>query len=163
VSVASVSRVAELVVAALAGRGETLAVAESLTGGLLGATIVDVAGASAVFRGGLIVYATELKAALAGVDATLLAERGPVDADVATALAAGARDRCGSDWGLATTGVAGPTAQNGIPVGTVYIGLSAPDGVRHPLRLQLPENLGRAGIRRRTVDESLAWLLLAVS
>jgi nicotinamide-nucleotide amidase len=154
---------AMVVVSALAGRGETVAVAESLTGGLLAATIVDVAGASAVFRGGLIVYATDLKTSLAGVDAALLTERGPVDPDVASALAAGVRDRCGSDWGLATTGVAGPTEQNGIAVGTVYIGLSAPDGVRPPCHLHLPENLGRAGIRRRTVDESLAWLLGALS
>jgi nicotinamide-nucleotide amidase len=154
---------AAAVVAALAARGETLAVAESLTGGLLAATIVDVPGASAVFRGGLIVYATDLKATLAGVDATLLAERGPVDGDVAAALALGAQDRCGADWGLATTGVAGPTDQNGIRVGTVFIGISTPDGVRPPLHLQLPENLGRAAIRRRTVDESLAWLLRLVS
>jgi nicotinamide-nucleotide amidase len=155
--------IADDVVAALVRRGQTLAVAESLTGGLLAATIVDVAGASAAFRGGLVVYATDLKASLAGVDATLLAERGPVDGDVATALADGVRTRCGSDWGLATTGVAGPTEQNGIPVGTVFIGVSGPDGVRQVIRLQLPENLGRAGIRRRTVDESLSWLLTMVN
>jgi nicotinamide-nucleotide amidase len=152
-------RSAERVVAALIERGETLAVAESLTGGLLAATIVEVAGASAAFRGGLIVYATDLKASLAGVDATLLAERGPVDGEVATALAAGARSRCGSDWGIATTGVAGPAEQNGIHVGTVFVGAYTPEGARPPLRLQLAENLGRAGIRRRTVDESLSWLL----
>jgi nicotinamide-nucleotide amidase len=154
---------AEGVVAALAARGETLAVAESLTAGLLAATIVEVPGASAVFRGGLIVYATDLKASLAGVDATLLAERGPVDGKVASELARGARDRCGADWGLATTGVAGPTEQDGKAVGTVFVGLSTPSGEAPPLALRLPANLGRAGIRRRTVDESLAWLLRMVS
>jgi nicotinamide-nucleotide amidase len=110
----------------LRGRGETLATAESLTGGLLAAMIVDVPGASRVFRGGLVVYATDLKATLAGVPAALLAERGPVDADVAAALAAGARERCGSDWGLATTGVAGPDPQDGHRVGTVFVAAAGP-------------------------------------
>jgi Competence-damaged protein len=91
------------VLVALGARGQTFAVAESLTGGLLAATIVDVPGASAVFRGGLVVYATDLKASLAGVDAALLAERGPVDADVARQLARGAALRCGADWGLSRT------------------------------------------------------------
>ncbi|HEY0360173.1 MAG TPA: CinA family protein [Mycobacteriales bacterium] len=120
--------------ARLGARRETLAVAESLTGGLLAATLVGVPGASAVFRGGLVVYATDLKATLAGVPADLLAARGPVDGDVAAALATGARDRCGADWGLATTGVAGPDAVDGHPVGEVWIGLAGPGtttAVRH--------------------------------
>ena len=94
---------------ALVDRGETLAVAESLTGGLLAAAIVDVPGASRVFRGGLVVYATDLKASLAGVPAAA-AGRSAVRSTRTwpLALAAGARERCGADWGLATTGVAGP-------------------------------------------------------
>jgi nicotinamide-nucleotide amidase len=112
----------------LAGHGETLATAESLTGGLLAATIVDVPGASRVFRGGFVVYATELKAALVGVPEDLLAERGAVDPDVALALAAGARERCGADWGLGTTGVAGPDSPEGKPVGLVYVACAGPDG-----------------------------------
>lgn len=112
--------------ARLRARGETVATAESLTGGLLAAMIVDVAGASRVFRGGLVVYATDLKATLAGVPAALLAERGPVDPDVAVALAAGARERCGADWGLGTTGVAGPDPQDGHPVGTVFVAVGGP-------------------------------------
>jgi len=120
--------------AALRARGETLAVAESLTGGLLAATIVDVPGASRVFRGGLVVYATELKATLAGVPADLLAERGPVDPDVAAHLARGARERCGASWGLSTTGVAGPEPQGGAPVGTVFVAVSGPvNQVRAPV------------------------------
>jgi len=119
--------------AALRARGETLAVAESLTGGLLAATIVDVPGASRVFRGGLVVYATELKATLAGVPADLLAERGPVDPDVAALLARGARELCGASWGLSTTGVAGPEPQGGAAVGTVFVAVSGPvDRVRAP-------------------------------
>ncbi len=92
----------------LVDRRQTLSVAESLTGGLLAATIVEIPGVSSVFRGGVVVYATDLKHTLAGVPQRLLDERGPVDPDVALALAEGVRQRCGSDWGLATTGVAGP-------------------------------------------------------
>lgn len=141
----------------LVRRGETLAVAESLTGGLLAATIVDAAGASAAFRGGLIVYATDLKATLAGVDASLLAERGPVDPDVARALAVGARDRCEASWGLATTGVAGPAAQGGVAVGTVYVGLAGPGEMRHVEALHLGGD--RAAIRRATVGAALTLLI----
>jgi nicotinamide-nucleotide amidase len=149
------------VLRALADRGQTLAVAESLTGGLLAATIVDVPGASAVFRGGLVVYATELKARLAGVPTDLLAARGPVDPDVAGWLAAGARDRCGADWGLGTTGVAGPDPQDGQPVGTVYIGLAGPDGTRTAQRYQLAGD--RPAIRRATVAAALALLATALT
>ncbi|HEV8568236.1 MAG TPA: CinA family protein [Actinoplanes sp.] len=120
------SSAAGAVVLGLGERGETVAAAESLTGGLVAATIVEVPGASAVFRGGLVVYATDLKHTLAGVPEELLAERGPVDADVALALAAGARERCGADWGLATTGVAGPDPQGGKPVGLVFVAVAGP-------------------------------------
>ena len=115
-------------VQALKLRHETFATAESLTGGLVAATVVEIPGVSAVFRGGLVVYATDLKHALAGVDEQLLAERGPVDPDVARALAAGARERCGADWGLSTTGVAGPDPQDGKPVGLVYVAVAGPAG-----------------------------------
>jgi nicotinamide-nucleotide amidase len=116
------------VVTLLRERRQSLAAAESLTGGLLAATIVDVPGASAVFRGALVVYATDLKRDLAGVPGPLLAERGPVDPDVALALADGARRVCRADWGVATTGVAGPEPQNGIPVGTLYVACRGPAG-----------------------------------
>jgi nicotinamide-nucleotide amidase len=119
---------AEAVLRRLRERRQTLAVAESLTGGLLAATIVDVPGASLVFRGGLVLYATDLKRELAGVPGDLLAQRGPVDPDVALALADGARRVCGADWGLGTTGVAGPDPQDGVPVGTVYLACRGPDG-----------------------------------
>jgi nicotinamide-nucleotide amidase len=143
----------------LRGRGQTLSVAESLTGGLLAATIVDVPGASAVFRGGLVVYATDLKATLAGVDAALLAERGPVDPDVAAALALGVSERCGTDWGLSTTGVAGPGPQDGVPAGTVYIGLHGPGGEDTVRRLTLDGD--RATIRRNVVTAALGLLATA--
>jgi CDP-diacylglycerol--glycerol-3-phosphate 3-phosphatidyltransferase len=101
----------------LLARGETLAVAESLTGGALAAAVVAVPGVSATFRGGVVAYATELKSELLGVDAALLAARGPVDPDVAVAMAEGVRERLGATWGLATTGVAGPDPQDGHPPG----------------------------------------------
>jgi nicotinamide-nucleotide amidase len=147
------------VVEELVARKETVAVAESLTGGLLGATIVDAPGASRAFRGGLIVYATQLKAELAGVPEDLLAARGPVDPDVAAALAAGARERCGADWGLATTGVAGPDPQDGVPVGTVFIALSGPRTVVRRLALDGE----RAAVRSRTVNAALTMLLEALT
>jgi nicotinamide-nucleotide amidase len=146
---------AALVIEALTRRGETLAVAESLTGGLLAATIVDVPGASAAFRGGLVVYATDLKSTLAGVPPDLLAERGPVDPDVALALADGARERFAADWGLAATGVAGPTEQGNKPAGTVYVGCAGPDGVS-VRALALPGD--RTAVRRATVTAALDLL-----
>jgi nicotinamide-nucleotide amidase len=139
----------------LADRGETLAVAESLTGGLLAATIVEIAGVSAVFRGGLVVYATDLKASLGGVPADLLRERGPVDADVAVALARGARERCGTDWGVSTTGVAGPEPQDGTPVGTVFVAVAGPDRAE-VRRLGLDGN--RAAVRDESVTAALDLL-----
>ena len=142
------------VLRALARQGETLAVAESLTGGLLAATLVDVPGASAVFRGGLLVYATDLKHLLAGVPQELLDARGPVDPDVALALAAGTRERCRADWGLATTGVAGPDAQGGTPVGTVYVACAGHAGVVRALRL----DGDRAAVRHAAVTAALDLL-----
>lgn len=146
------------VLATLASRGESLAVAESLTGGLLAAALVEVPGASRVFRGGLVVYATDLKASLAGVPADLLAEVGPVHPDVAEALAVGARTRCGADWGLGTTGVAGPDPQGGIGVGTVYVAISSSVGpVPEPVR-RLDLAGPRAAIRAGAVAAALALL-----
>ncbi|GAA0912006.1 CinA family protein [Virgisporangium aurantiacum] len=143
------------VLSLLKKRGETLATAESLTGGLVAATIVDVPGASAVYRGGLVAYATELKAALVGVPNDLLAARGPVDPDVARALARGARERCGADWGLATTGVAGPDPQDGHPVGRVYVAVSGP-GVDEVRELTLTGD--RPAIRAGSVAAVLVLL-----
>jgi nicotinamide-nucleotide amidase len=140
----------------LVERRETLATAESLTGGLVAATIVEIPGVSAVYRGGLVVYATELKGTLAGVPKELLDERGPVDRDVAAKLAEGARERCGADWGLATTGVAGPEPQDGKPVGLVYVAVAGPHGTRVN-ELKLVGN--RAAIRIESVTAVLQLLI----
>lgn len=152
---AEVGSAAAAVVHRLAERHETLATVESLTGGSLAASIVNIAGVSGVYRGGLVVYATELKATLAGVPDDLLSERGPVDPEVAAALAEGGRQRCGADWGLATTGVAGPEPQDGKPVGLVYVAVAGPNGgeVR-----QLDLGSGRDHVRAGAVVEALRLL-----
>ena len=111
----------------LASRGWTLAVAESLTGGLVTARLVAVPGASSVLRGGVTAYATDLKASVLGVDAALLAERGAVDPEVARQMAQGARHLLGADVGVATTGVAGPDPQDGKAPGLVYVAVSSPE------------------------------------
>jgi len=152
------------VVRLLTATGGTLAVAESLTGGLVAAEITSVPGASKVFRGSVTAYATELKHRLLGVDADLLAARGAVDAQVAAQMAAGVRAALGADWGLATTGVAGPDAQDGQPVGTVFVAVDGPfgsdlgsaaGGKVEALRL----NGDRAEIRMESVRSVLALLL----
>ncbi|RAJ35924.1 nicotinamide-nucleotide amidase [Kitasatospora sp. SolWspMP-SS2h] len=142
--------------AALRADGATLAVAESLTGGLLAAALVGVPGASAVFRGSVTAYATELKSALLGVDEGLLDVYGPVHPVVARQMAEGVRRLLGADWALATTGVAGPEPQDGQPVGTVYVALAGPAGTEAlPLRL----SGGRDTIRQGSVDAALELLL----
>jgi nicotinamide-nucleotide amidase len=109
--------------------GATVAVAESLTGGLLCAALTEPGGASSVVRGGFVVYATDLKAALAGVDGDLLGSRGAVDAEVARQLASGARERLAATFGIGVTGVAGPDPQDGQPVGTVFAAVAGPRGI----------------------------------
>jgi len=143
----------------LAQHGATVAVAESLTGGLLGAALTTTPGSSATFRGGLIVYATDLKETLAGVPGPLLEAEGPVSAHVAAALAAGARDRLGATYGVGVTGVAGPDPQNGQPVGTVHLAVAGPaEGEVRSLRCEGD----REQIRAATVGAALSLLADAV-
>ncbi|MBR7676072.1 CinA family protein [Streptomyces daliensis] len=140
----------------LARRGETLAVAESLTGGLVAARITAVPGASRVFRGSVTAYATPLKRDVLGVDGTLLTERGAVDAEVARQMAGGVRKALGADWGVSTTGVAGPEPQDGQPVGTVFVAVAGPGGGARAVRLALAGD--RSAIRAESVDKVLALL-----
>ncbi len=144
----------------LAARGLTVAVAESLTGGQLTAELTRPAGASAVVNGGVVVYATEIKHTVVGVDAELLAEQGPVHPDVARQLAERVRvvlavDGRAADIGLATTGVAGPDPQGGQPVGTVFVGVAIGQETAVE-RLALSGD--RAEIRAQTVRSALAAL-----
>ena len=144
--------VLERLVGLVRAQGATLATAESLTGGMVGAALTDVPGISAVYRGGVIVYATDLKATLAGVPAGLLADVGPVHPDTAAALARGVRERLGATYGLATTGVAGPDPQAGVEAGTVYVAAAGPAAVR-VRKLALDGN--REAIRRGSVQAVL--------
>ncbi|HEX5042833.1 MAG TPA: competence/damage-inducible protein A [Candidatus Polarisedimenticolaceae bacterium] len=147
--------------ASLARRGETLAVAESCTAGLLAGAVTAVAGASGWFRGGLAVYADDLKVALAGVPEELLLRHGAVSAQVAEALSAGVRARLRADWGLGVTGIAGPGGGSADkPVGLVFVALSGPTGGK-VRRLLLPGD--RDLVRRRSVAVALDLLRRALA
>jgi nicotinamide-nucleotide amidase len=116
--------------ALLKAAGQTLAVAESCTGGGLGQLLTTVPGSSAYFWGGVISYDNQVKIKMLGVDAVDLERLGAVSAEVACQMAAGVRDRLGTDWGLSITGIAGPDGgSEEKPVGLVYIGLASATGV----------------------------------
>ena len=108
--------------------GRTVATAESLTAGMVSAVLADTPGASGMLQGGVVAYQNSVKDAVLHVPADLLARVGSVDPDVARAMAAGARTELGADVGLSTTGVAGPDAHDGKPVGRVYVGISTAAG-----------------------------------
>lgn len=139
------------VVAALKARGWKLAVAESMTGGLLGGAVTSVTGSSDVFLGGVISYADDVKARHLGVDPDALATKGPVSAEVARAMAAGARERLGADVALSVTGFAeGPGA------GKVHLGLATAARVASR---EFRFGGDREAVRRQAVEEALATLL----
>ncbi|MEN1976040.1 CinA family protein [Cellulomonas sp. P4] len=145
--------------AALRDRGWTVAVAESLTGGLVAAALVDVPGASQSLRGGVVAYATDVKGSVLGVDRELLAAHGAVHPEVARQMAERVRALLGADVGLATTGVAGPEPQDGFSPGTVHVAVATPAGtVVRTLALVG----GRAAIRAATCDAVLAEALRVV-
>jgi nicotinamide-nucleotide amidase len=139
----------------LAEHGATVAVAESLTGGLLGAALTAMPGSSKTFRGGVTAYATPLKAALLDVSEDLLATRGAVDPDVAVAMATGVRDRLRATYGLGVTGVAGPETQDSHPIGTVHIAVAGP-GRQRVVTVRLPGD--RAHVRESAVVHALDLL-----
>jgi len=151
----------------LSARGETVATAESLTGGLIGATLTSVAGASAIYRGGVVSYATDLKSTLAGVSESTLAEHGAVAQLTAVEMALGVAARCDATWGVAVTGVAGPEEQEGHPAGTVFTAVARKppvagewdqptDSVVCVRKLSLDGD--RAAIRNQTVRAALRQL-----
>jgi len=148
----------ELVLDRLRQREVSLAVAESCTGGLLAARLVEVPGASATFSGGVVAYGNASKTALLGVPEQLLHEHGAVSEPVAAAMAEGVRSRFGAGLGISTTGIAGPGgAVPGKPVGTVCFGLSSADGTR-AWTVHIPD-LGRVFVRDRAVFECFRALL----
>ena len=141
------------VLALLQERGETLATAESLTGGRLAAALTGVPGASKSYVGGVVAYATSVKQDLLGVPAGLIERYGVISAECALAMARGAAGVTGAAWGIGTTGVAGPDGQDGHPPGTVHVGLVGP-GVSTALALELVG--GREAIQDRTCMEALS-------
>jgi PncC family amidohydrolase len=143
------------VLARLGDRGLTLAVAESLTGGRLAASFTAVPGASRVFRGGVVSYATDVKRDVLGVSAALIDEQGVVSADVASAMAHGVRRLLDADVALATTGVAGPDRQEGKPVGTVYVALAS---ATHSAVERLELSGDREDIQLRASEGAVALL-----
>lgn len=137
--------------AALRAAGATVACAESITGGDLAGALTAAPGASQTFRGGVVSYATEVKRSVLGVTAERV-----ISAACAEQMASGVRTLCAADWGISTTGVAGPTEQEGQPVGTVYVGIAGPAGVRS-VRLDLDGD--RIAIRGRAVRRVLEELV----
>ena len=139
----------------------TVAVAESVTGGRVAAAMTSVPGASAVLRGSVTAYATDLKARVLGVDPALLSRAGAVDAEVARQMALGVRRLCGADVGIATTGVAGPTEQDGKAVGTVYVAVVGPDpelAVVTPARFEGDRGQIQAAATRLALSSAVAHL-----
>lgn len=146
-------------VSTLQVRGDTLATAESMTGGLLSAFVTGVPGASAVFIGGVASYATRAKQEVLNVPEEVVQTDGVVSARCAEAMASGVRDLLGTTYAVSTTGVAGPESQEDKPVGTVFVGLAGPEWVRSvPLHL-----VGdRAEIRESACAAAIAELLSAI-
>jgi nicotinamide-nucleotide amidase len=151
------------VVGALVRQGRTIATAESLTAGLLAATLADVPGASATLQGGVVAYQNHVKERLLGVDPGRLASHGAVDPDVAVQMAEGARRATGADIGVSTTGVAGPEPHQGRPVGMVYVGVAGLPGPTDSTVLHLQLEGDRDAIRRAAVHAALRDVLQRLS
>jgi PncC family amidohydrolase len=140
-------------------RGRTVATAESLTGGSVADLVSSGPGASATFVGGVVSYATRIKQQLLGVSEETVVRHGVVSAECAAEMAAGVRVLLGADFGVSTTGVAGPDAQEGKPVGLVYVGVAGPAGVRTE---ELHLSGGRTDIRAEVTRRAVAALLETV-
>jgi PncC family amidohydrolase len=146
--------------AELVQRSATIATAESLTGGALGDLLSAAPGASESYLGGVISYATGLKQTLLGVSSGTVAAHGVVSAQCAAEMASGMRSLAGSDYAVSTTGVAGPTEQEGKPVGLVFVGVAGPGGVStHEFRLSGE----RAQVRFQACKEAVAAVLETVA
>ncbi len=143
----------------LLAKQQTLAVAESCTGGMLGKLLTDIPGSSAYFKGGVMAYANEVKVKMLGIAAESIETEGAVSSVVAEQMAIGIRDRLDTDWGIGITGVAGPgggTADK--PVGLVYIGLARPDGGVESMKYRLSSHFDRELIRQMSAQQSLDML-----
>ena len=147
---------AEFIVSELTKRGESIGVAESITGGHLSGALIDIAGASNIFAGGIVAYSNQLKISDLKVSPELLDEFGAVSIEVAQAMALGAKAKFAATWGLSTTGVAGPGPHNGREAGTVWIGIAGP-GVLTSINPVISSDLNRNQVR----SESVAGALMA--
>ena len=144
----------EKILETLRSRSQTLATAESLSGGLLGATLTQVPGASDVYLGGVIAYDLKIKSELLAVAPDVIMQHGVVSSAVALAMAAGVRARTGSDWSISTTGVAGPGPSGGVPAGRVWIAVSGPNLLNFSEELSLSGD--RDQVRMATIARALA-------
>lgn len=160
------SELAAKVIRTLTERSLSLAASESLTGGLLGATLTDVPGASKVYLGGVIAYATPMKTALLGIDPGLIAEHTVVSEQIALEMAIGLQVRTDADWVIAVTGVAGPDGQDGHPPGEVWICVVGPriPSIPQVQQIQRFDFTGdRASIRQQTIEAAFQILLRSAS
>ncbi|MBO7511779.1 CinA family protein [Fibrobacter sp. UWB10] len=146
---------------ALIARGEMMATAESLTGGLVASSIVNEAGSSAVLAGGIVAYQNEVKEALLGVPHQVLEEKGAVSAETVKAMAEGARKKFGCEWAIATSGIAGPTgAEPGKPVGTVWMAVA--NSLQNEAFCKIFEG-NRTEVRQKSVYSVLGKLLFLLN
>jgi len=143
----------------LRARGETVAVAESCTAGLLGSLLTAAPGSSAYFLGGILAYENRLKIQLLGVDPQLIESQGAVSAAVAEAMALGIREKIGADWGMSVTGIAGPEGGTATkPVGLVYLGLAGPAGFCWSGEYRFGSSRGRELVRQLSAIMALDQL-----
>lgn len=154
------------VVHTMTERDLTLATAESLTGGLLGATVTDVPGASRVYLGGAIAYTTRAKLDMLAVDRVEVEAFSVISSQVASGMASGIRDLTDADWTIGVTGVAGPDSQDGHAPGEVWICVRGPQIGTLPAPIQTQQfQFGgdRRAVREATVDAALSMLLRILS
>jgi PncC family amidohydrolase len=145
--------------AELLQRSATTATAESITGGALGDLLSAAPGASDTYLGGVVSYTNPVKQKLLGVTDATVDGPGVVSAEAAVQMASGVRSLLGADYGVSTTGVAGPASQEGKPVGLVYVGVAGPEGVR---TVELNLSGDRAQIRAQACVEAVSALMAAV-
>jgi len=142
---------AKSIIEILKSRGETVSVAESLTGGGLGHALTQVPGASSVFIGGVVAYTSDVKVNVLGVKQSTIDQHTVVSEEVAIEMAQGAREKLGSTWAIATTGIAGPGDYMGIREGTVWIAICGP--ICQTLHLTLDS--GRDGVRQGAISSAM--------
>jgi nicotinamide-nucleotide amidase len=151
---------AEFIVSELTKRGENIGVAESITGGHLSGALIDIAGASNIFAGGIVAYSNQLKITDLNLAPELFDQFGAASAEVAQAMASGAKSKFAATWGLSTTGVAGPGPHNGRPAGTVWIGIAGP-GVLTAINPVISSKFLSEMSRNQVRSESVAGALMA--